>query len=101
MSARLAGLNSATCPHILQAIMALASGALETHEPSYIGKPAMSFLYMRHAGHRELQDAWQCRIPPLQGGGVWGRRTHGDDGALPSAEARSGASGRVAAPEPI
>jgi hypothetical protein len=56
--ARLAGHDGAACPHVLQAIMALASCTLETCkcvmetrecvlktcEPSCIGRPAMPFF---------------------------------------------------------
>jgi hypothetical protein len=44
LSARLAGHDGAAYPHVLQTIMALASGGLETREPSCIGRPAMPFF---------------------------------------------------------
>jgi hypothetical protein len=51
LSTHLAGHDGATCPHILQAAMAQTSGTLETHDyametrqPSGIGRPAMSFF---------------------------------------------------------
>jgi hypothetical protein len=42
----------------------------------------------------------RCRSPPKQGGGIRSHWTHSDAGALPIREARSGATGHVATPEP-
>jgi hypothetical protein len=49
LSARLTGSDNATCSHVLQAILALASGALETYEPSYISRLAIPFF--KHEAH--------------------------------------------------
>jgi hypothetical protein len=48
----------------------------------------------------ELRDTWQCRSSPQQGDEVRGCGARGSAGAHLSREARSGATGHVAAPEP-
>jgi hypothetical protein len=47
----------------------------------------------------ELRDTWQRQSSPQQGGKVWGCGTRGGAGAHLCREVRSGATGRVAAPE--
>jgi hypothetical protein len=108
LSARLAHINGAICPHVLQSMMAQESGtseacdhALETCSPSHIDRPTKPFfIYLSPMAHWEPWDMWQHREPPWLGGTVRSHRTRGSTGAHLSHEARSEVIGHMAAPEP-
>jgi hypothetical protein len=67
-----------------------AMGHVAAPEPISTGKRGL-----------ELRNTWQHRSSTQQGGEAWGHMTHGSTGAHLSKEVRSGATGHMAASEPI
>jgi hypothetical protein len=68
LSVRLAGHDGATCPHVLQATMALVSNVMETHkraletcEPSQIGRLVMPFFI--HEARGPLGTTGRVSVP--------------------------------------
>jgi hypothetical protein len=88
-------------------MMALTSGALktcvralETCEPSYIGRLARVFFMLEVRGPQGTAGRVVAPEPSWQGGRVQSCRARSGTGALPNSEEGSEAMVHVAAPEP-
>jgi hypothetical protein len=87
-------------------MMALTSGFLETcvhweHACLVAQAGLLGFsLCLKHTTYRELWDTWQYRSPAQPGGEVRSHSTRGNTESHLNREARFGAIGHEAAPEP-
>jgi hypothetical protein len=102
-SVRLASIDYAACPYILQAQMALTSGALETctralgiSGPYHTGMPAKLFFMLETRGPQGTAGHVAARRPPSKEAG-FGATGHV---ALQSPPSRSRATVHMATPEP-
>jgi hypothetical protein len=104
MSAYLVGHDGVTYPHVSQALVSgflkTRERALETCEPSQIGRSAM--LFFIHDTCCPLRTTGRVAALKLsrQGGGVQSRRVRSDTGAHLSSEVRFGVSRHVTTSEP-